>query len=223
VAGSFLIRGGEPLSGVYLLCSGWAQRFLLLPNGDQVIVQLHLAGDLVGVGSALLGTAAHYNVAALTPVTVRVLDPERVSSIFSTSPELGRKLAATLARRERVVDFRLLNLGRRRTDERVAALILYIYARQQRLGLAHDHSFLLPLSQEQIGDIVGAHAIHINRVLRSLREAGLVTVQNREVRIGDLDRLRRFGCFCESPVRLADEPELSVPSVATSGQGHRPE
>jgi CRP-like cAMP-binding protein len=195
-AGTLLIREHEQLSSMYLLTSGWAQRFIPLPDGQQVILQLFFPGDIIGYGAALLRIPPHYSAAALTAVTYHLIDPERVAAVFTTAPALARKFMIRLVRRQRVIDYRLLNLARRKVDERLATLLLYVFARQRRLGLLRDHAFNLPLSQHQIGDIVGANAIHVNRMLRQLRENGLVTLQRGEARIHDLAGLRRLGCFC---------------------------
>jgi CRP/FNR family transcriptional regulator len=195
-AGAMLIVEDKLPSYVYLLTTGWAQRYILLPNGQQVIVQLYFPGDVIGYDAALLAVRPHYSVTALTAVTCRVLDRKRLAEAFTTTPEVARKLSLRIANRDRLLDYRLLNLSRHRVDRRLATTLLYIFARLRRLGLLKDGAFSLPLSQQQIADIVGAHVIHINRVLRQLRETGLVTVQKGEVRIHDLDGLRRFGCFC---------------------------
>lgn len=136
---------------------------------------------------------------ALTAVSYRVLDPERVVALFTTAPEVARKLTLHLARRDRTVDYRLLNLGWRTAEEQFAAMLLSSYARLRRLGLVTDHAFSLPLSQPKIANFLGVHVTHINRIIRRLREAGLATVRNGEVRIDDLRGLIRLGCFCAMP------------------------
>jgi CRP/FNR family transcriptional regulator len=150
----------------------------------------------------LLGEPSHYAAEALTSITYRVLDRKRVAALFTTSPELARKLMVRLVRRSRTVDYKLLNLARRSVEERVAALVLHFFARLHRLELVSDDMFDLPLSQQQIGDIVGAHPIHINRVLRRLSNAGLFNIQNRQVRIHDPSGLRDLACFCTTPRSL---------------------
>jgi CRP-like cAMP-binding protein len=208
-AGTLLIRDNEPVQAVYVLVTGWAQRYLSLPNGDQIIVQLCFPSDHIGYHAAFLGTSAHYSAAALTAITYRMLDLDRVASVFHSMPEVARKFALRLMRRERIADFRLLNLARRKADERLALLLVYAFARQHQLGLAKDHTFNLPLSQEQIGDLIGVHAIHVNRMMRNLRVRGLVTMHKKEVQILDIRALRRFACFCAASHEPGPKPSPS--------------
>jgi CRP-like cAMP-binding protein len=197
--GRLLIRAGIPLTRLYSLSSGRVLRFDVLPNGREVILQLHYPGDIIGYGAALLGLAPHYSVRALTAVSYRVLDPKRVVALFTTAPELAHKLTLHLARRDRTVDYRLLNLGWRTAEEQVAAMLLFSYARLRRLGLLKDHAFNLPLSQPKIANFLGVHVTYVNRIMRRLREAGLATVQNGHVQINDMHGLLQLGCFCAIP------------------------
>jgi CRP-like cAMP-binding protein len=191
-----LIREGEPESPVFVLATGWASRSKLMPDGRELILQLHLPGDIIGYTPALLHGRPHFSVQALTTVTYYPLDRERVAGLFATAPALARKLLLRLSRRQRTVEYWLLNLGRRRVEERLAWFLLDLFARLRRLGLVRDNTFRLPLSQRQIADAIGAHVVHLNRVLRQFREAGLVSMRGREVRLDDPVRFRRVGCFC---------------------------
>jgi hypothetical protein len=48
---------------------------------------------------------------------------------------------------------------------------------------------LLPLTQEDIGDATGLTNVHVNRILRDLREEGVVEFHYRRLRIINPDKL----------------------------------
>jgi DNA-binding transcriptional regulator YhcF (GntR family) len=50
-------------------------------------------------------------------------------------------------------------------------------------------TYPMPLTQSQLADHLGLTPVHVNRVLKSFRQAGIVTVRNGHVDIADLDRL----------------------------------
>jgi hypothetical protein len=47
----------------------------------------------------------------------------------------------------------------------------------------------MPLTQIQLAQCTGITAVHVNRVLRSFREQGIVTIRDGEVTIPNLERL----------------------------------
>jgi CRP/FNR family transcriptional regulator len=50
-------------------------------------------------------------------------------------------------------------------------------------------TYQMPLTQEQLADHLGITAVHVNRVLKTFREAGIVTVRDGLVSITDLDEV----------------------------------
>lgn len=52
-----------------------------------------------------------------------------------------------------------------------------------------------PLSQYLLADALGLSAIHVNRVLRKLRESGMLTFRGGFVTFDDYDRLSDFAEF----------------------------
>jgi CRP-like cAMP-binding protein len=51
----------------------------------------------------------------------------------------------------------------------------------------------LPISQEELGDLVGLSRQRVNKALRSLEQRGLVRVSYRGVTILNLEGLKHFG------------------------------
>lgn len=83
----------------------------------------------------------------------------------------------------------LVGLGRRNALERTAHFLLELGARLKLVGLATSNGYACPLSQYLLSDALGLSAVHINRVLRQLREEGLLTFQRGKVTFDDLPRL----------------------------------
>jgi hypothetical protein len=63
------------------------------------------------------------------------------------------------------------------------------------VGLVQDDSFELSLTQVDIGEVTGLTSVHVNRVLRSLRERGLLKLANQRVDILNRKGLAALGDF----------------------------
>ena len=64
--------------------------------------------------------------------------------------------------------------------------------RLQLVGLGDAGGFACPLNQYVLADALGLTAIHVNRVLRQLRERQLLTFRDGRVVFHDLPRLRQL-------------------------------
>ena len=63
------------------------------------------------------------------------------------------------------------------------------------MGLGDKSGYACPLNQYQLADALGLSAVHVNRVLRELREAGLVTFHEGRVAFEDFGGLVALADF----------------------------
>ena len=89
-----------------------------------------------------------------------------------------------------ILSDRLASIGRTPGRARVGALLCEIAARVRRTGADPDEGFVLPITQEEIGDATGLTAVHVNRMMRALVEDGLIERRNSHVRLLDEPRGR---------------------------------
>ena len=77
----------------------------------------------------------------------------------------------------------------------MAHFLLELGARLAMVGMDDRTGFDCPLTQYHLADALGLSAVHVNRVLRHLREEGLVTFRNGRVAFDDFDRLKAVAGF----------------------------
>jgi CRP-like cAMP-binding protein len=192
--GKQLVQEGEVAHGIFVLQSGWACSYKDLSSGGRQIISFPIAGDCVGLRSVLLRTADH-SFEALTDAVVSTVDGTRMLQVFSEFPRLGAAILWAASRDEAMVVEHLVSVGRRSAIERTAHFFMELAERLHLIGLATQAEFACPLSQYVLADALGLSAIHVNRVLRQLRERDLLTVQRGRVRIHDLSGLRKISGF----------------------------
>jgi CRP-like cAMP-binding protein len=195
-AGKELVYEGQTGHLAYILQAGWACSFKLLPDGGRQIIAFPLPGDCVGLRSVLLRTSDH-SFSALTDVVVSSVEASRIMEIFNEFPRLGAAILWAASRDEAMVVEHLVSIGRRSAIERTAHFFLELSERLRLVGLATDQEFACPLNQYVLADALGLSAIHVNRVLRQLRERKLMTLKDRKVTIQNMSRLTILAGFQE--------------------------
>ncbi len=118
--------------------------------------------------------------------------------MFRQFPRLGAALFWSTASEIARCDERLVGLGRRSACERLAHLISELLMRLRAVGLADGESFALPLTQELMADLLGLSTPHLNRMVRLLREEGLVTIEHHHVTVHDFKSLAALAEFDEA-------------------------
>lgn len=183
-----MIHQGQIDQCAYVLASGWACSYKLLPGGTRQIVDFQIPGDFLGLRSVLFRTADH-NVEPITPVQASEVRHQDLLAAFSETPRLATAVLWAASRDEAMVVEHLVDLGRRSATERMAHFLLELGARLRLVGMANRDGFACPLSQYLLADAMGLSAVHVNRVLRELREEGLLTFQKGIFTFDDYDAL----------------------------------
>jgi CRP/FNR family transcriptional regulator len=173
-----------PSRAIHSLRRGWACRLYDWPDARRAIVEVYLPGDLIGLAAAFSGGPAELVIAA-TPVTVETVEAAPVLA----RPRWALCLAARLGEQRRRGD-RLAAAIARLDARRRVALMLLDFCERLGDGTTAVLSYHLPLTQAQIGDHLGLTLVHVNRVLRALRDERIVDLNRHVVVIRDLERLR---------------------------------
>jgi CRP-like cAMP-binding protein len=188
-----IIQENAPAT-LLLMVEGWAVRTKFLADGRRQLPAIYVPGDLCNLDS-LFASRNFFSIAALTSCVVAILPIERVRDVAEHSAVIRNLLWRLTIVSSAVSTEWLLSLGRRSTRERLAHLLLELHARLDSVGLADDHSFPLPLTQQDLGDILGVSSVHINRTFQSFRSEGLITFKGRRLILSDFDKLREVADF----------------------------
>lgn len=203
--GRVLVRANVPLTDCTLLIDGFVARYKDLADGQRQIMEIHVPGDFLDLHSFLLKRLEH-NVGAMTPVRIALVPHEAVREITERHPHLARMLWFSTLLDAALHRERILSVGRRTALARIAHLMCEFYVRLEIVELARDCHFNLPLTQTDISDACGLTSVHVNRMLKKLRDDGLLTFRNGEVVIHDWERLQRVGEFSPAFLYLERRP-----------------
>ncbi|MEX1146976.1 MAG: Crp/Fnr family transcriptional regulator [Sphingomonadales bacterium] len=187
-AGRDMVHQGQTDQPAYILASGWVCSYKLLSGGSRQIVDFQIPGDFLGLRSVLFRTSDH-NVEPITRVEASEVLAKDLLETFSNTPRLATAVLWAASRDEAMVVEHLVGIGRRNAKERMAHFLLELGTRLKLVGLGSTSGYACPLSQYLLADAMGLSAVHVNRVLRELREDSLVTFQHGHVAFHDLDGL----------------------------------
>lgn len=193
-AGKEIVYEGQHRHAAYVLRNGWAYSYKRLHDGARQIIDVQIPGDFMGVRSLLLRTSDQSFV-ALTDIEVCRINTERLWEIFHGTPRLAMALLWAASRDGAMVVEHLVSIGRRDALTRTAHFLLELGVRVKLVGRGTADSYACPLSQSILADALGLTAIHLNRVLRQLREANLLVFRDGVVTFLDREALSEITGF----------------------------
>jgi len=192
-----LIREGDRPGPVFVMLKGWGCRYKILPNGSRQVTSLMLPGDSCDLHAGVLAEMDH-SIQTITPAQVATIPQEAMQALLDGSPRIARALYTSQLIEEGTLRAWIVSMGRRTSIERVAHLMCELYIRLRNIGVASGNVVELPISQLLLADALGMTPVHINRVLRKLREGGIMEIKRRSLRILDPVGLVKVAGFDEN-------------------------
>lgn len=190
----YVIREGDRAENSCLLLSGFAYRSKIVGDGGRQILAIHMKGDMVDLQNSLLGVADH-NVQALTQIEIAMIPHEEVLRVMRERPAVAEAMWHDTLVDGSVHREWTANVGRRDSPTRMAHLLCEFALRLETAGLGEHSNYELPMTQEHLADCLGLTPVHVNRTLKGLESAGLITRTMRAVRVPDWPRLAEAGDF----------------------------
>lgn len=187
--GRELLIQGQRNHIAYILQSGWGCSYKILQDGGRQIITFPIPGDCFGLRSVLLRTMDH-SFSTITDCVVSRIELPRMLEVFRDYPRVAAALLWATSRDEAITVEHLASVGRRTSIERTAHFFLELSDRLQLVGLATQEEFECPLNQYELADTLGLSSIHVNRVLRDLRESKLITFKDRKVEVHNYEELK---------------------------------
>ena len=196
------IKVSDDTDHSYLVVSGIVGRFSQMRDGNRQITALHIPGDMADLCSVVFPKTS-WAFQALAETEVLCIPHTALREAARSYPGI-----ATAFWRDCVVDMAimsegLLTVGRRSAEARVAHLLCEMSCRYRQAGMVDRDCFDWQLRQSHVGDVLGLTAVHINRMLRSLRETGLATVSGTTVTIHDFPGLAKVAEFDPAYLHLS--------------------
>ena len=184
-----VVHEGDVADSFHIVLDGRAAVRVTTPAGENAIVNI-------------LGPDSHFGEVSLLGRS----DPRRTASIVALEPMRTLSIPAGVFRELRDRNPRLEQLVSsilaRRVDELSAQLVESMYdsleqrVTQRLASLAEIYStssavVTVPLTQDELSQLVGGARPSVNQVLRRLVDEGVIEVRRGRIIISDLEALRR--------------------------------
>jgi CRP/FNR family transcriptional regulator, anaerobic regulatory protein len=186
--GSALYRSGDAFDSVYAVRSGSFKSVGLSRSGEEKVTGVHLAGEVLGL-EAINSSKHGFDAVALEDSEVCVIPFAQLTQLASRIPELQSQLLRMLSSDISRDQGLMLLLGGMDAEQRLAAFLLSLARRYQKLGYASTR-FTLRMTREDIGSYLGLTLETVSRLFSRMQRDGLIAAQQKEIELKDMARLR---------------------------------
>ncbi len=191
--GEHLYRPGDPLCSVYAVRAGSIKTYTLTDDGQEQVIGFHLPGEVLGL-DAICDDIHPCAARALETTSVCELPFDRLADIATEIPGLQHQLYRLMSRSLRADEQFMTLLGKKASDQRLAAFLLSMSQRFSLRGYS-SQQFNLSMSRCDIANYLGLAVETVSRLFTRFQAAGIIEVHRKLISIKDQEALELLaGC-----------------------------
>lgn len=189
-AGEHVYRAGDAFTAIHAVRSGTLKAYSLTSDAAEQVTGFYFPGEIFGMDG--ISKNRHVSSAvALETSTICEIPFERLGDLSTRLPSLQRHFFQLMSQ-EIAQDQQLITmLSKNSAEQRIAALLLSISARNARRKLSAT-ALRLPMSRIDIGNYLGLTVETVSRVFTRFQKSGVLAVDKREINILQPDLLHRL-------------------------------
>lgn len=175
--GALLFLEGQKSRGIFVVCRGEVKLSISSSDGKALILKIAKAGDVLGLAPVMSGKPYDVQAETLSPCQIVFVPRDKFLRLMAKNPEVCLSVARELSRQchdvcERMRDLKLVVS----TSGKIAKLLLD----WSRDGVQPRKSapIKMPLTHENIGELVGSSRETVTRTLGELRDRKIVCLQD---------------------------------------------
>lgn len=173
LAGQLIYLQGTAPDCFYYLISGAVRSFISTQSGEERVLTVHRAGDLMGEASFFDGCSRVTSAMALEDCLVLSVDRPQLDSMFQRHPELALPMLQYLAKTVRLLSNHV-NYASLPALQRVARFLL---------SQPIEDGVAISCTHESVGQAVGLSRVTVSRTLEHLARQELISLGYRSITI----------------------------------------
>lgn len=188
---SFVFQANQINDTIYILISGRAKIYRQAQDGKELIQWFCMPGEIFGLSQDIQSSCRGLNAQALTTCEVLSIRRQVFNQYLLENPRLALLIINQLSQRIRTLGDMLLNLASEDVMSRLTKILTRLC--YQHGKLEGDNLILdIPLTQQEIADMIGASRQTVNSSLSKLRKQGYLKIENHCIHIQDSNTLKEY-------------------------------
>ncbi len=192
--GDTIIRTGDVIDKCFIVRSGWFARQRSSIDGQMVTTNVYLPGDILS-GHLGFKRQSFFDVVALQKAEIATVDAKRLRDLANSHENIAAALDWSGVRDFNIVSEHIVGMSTKDSSQKVLHLLLELWCRLVVVGQSVDNSFGIPLSQKEIGEMVGLSLVSVNRAIQTLRHTKMVVFKQGKVTFADVAESMNFCDF----------------------------
>jgi CRP/FNR family transcriptional regulator len=186
--GTVIFHENDPASAFYLVKTGRVKVYKISREGREQVLAMLGDGQIFGDVPTFDGGPYPATAATMADTEIYLIRREDLLEVVRRHPDIAIKIIAVLGQRLRQALELVRDLSFKQVPHRLAGLLLKLadeYGEETEKGTLIN----LPLSRQELADIVGTSRETVTRELKKMEREGLLVINRRNITVADREGL----------------------------------
>jgi CRP-like cAMP-binding protein len=178
-----LLEEGQMPEGIFVLVRGSVKLFVSLKGGKMLILRVVQSGEVLGLSATMSTRPAEYTAETLSPTQFLYVPRKDFLALLEEHPEICISVVEVLSHQLReAVNMIHYSSGSQPAVDKLADL-LELWVAESGQITERGIELKLPLTQEEIGQMIGVSRETVSRLMAEFEEQGILELEGSRIRI----------------------------------------
>lgn len=182
--GEQIFKQDQPVSYIMLICSGLVKLYKEVDQDKILILKIVGSGNMIGIISAFYGNRYQHSATALEDTITLYVNLPDLKEIIGSNGKYSLHFLKLLSAEGIMLIDKMINLSQKQIPGRIAEILLF-FSRD----VYHNNDFTLPLSRQELADLVSSTKESISRTLTEFKNDRLIDIIDRKVNLKSIELL----------------------------------
>jgi len=175
--GDIIFKQDSYSTNVVYLKAGLVKIHMQGPFKEKIL-RIVKAPSYLGIPTTFGDKINHYSATAIDATTVCFIDANEFKQLIYGNGKFAYEIIIELCRNELIDDLRCVNQSQKQIPGRIAETLLSLSQ-----NIYNKNTFILPLSRNEMGDLIGTSRESISRIMSDLCNEGVIDLKAKEITI----------------------------------------
>jgi CRP-like cAMP-binding protein len=188
--GTNILNEGSPTSHIIYLRSGLVKEYINRSDNQEQIIQIILPHSYLGLTSIFGDKVNHYSYTALTDLKLCYIDIDFFTSLVKNNGNFAYEILTSVGRESLNSFHRFIDQNHKKIYGRIADILIYFSK-----VIFHEKKYQIPLTRQEIADMVGTSRESTGRVLAKFKAEGIIDIHGRNIIVNDMTKLEKISKY----------------------------
>lgn len=186
-----IVYADDRLDDIYIIIKGKAKKYVMSEEGREKILFILTPGCIMGGFSSPEAEKAGYFVEALENLELVYLTPFDLKEALRKYPEFSLYILSSINKQAKCLIDQVKDICFKDAETRVCNILIQLAFYQGKMD-KNSQRIQFKTNQQLISDLAGINRITAVKIIKSLKEMGLLDVRGTRYTINDLSLLQMY-------------------------------